>query len=367
MPKVSVILTSYNHEKFVREAIESVLSQTFNDFELIIWDDASADGSWTVINSYSDSRIKAFRNEITKRGIYGINKAVSEVVSGEYIAIHHSDDIWALNKLEKQVTLLDGHPDIGAVFTQVQVIDENGAASSETWFDQGNQSQWQWLGQLFRGQNHLNHPSVLIRRRCYEELGGYRYGLGQTGDAEMWSRVLLKFPIHVAQERLTMHRLFSDRSNTSGNKIGALIRTSNEWNVLRENFLSLSSFDQIVAIFPNLERFRNPKGFDGKFLLSMACLYECQQRDAWQLGLRWLFDLLTDEACRKRIEEIYSFSYMDYIKLSAEFDVYFLKGDQEIANRDAKIHEMYVSRSWRLTQPVRVLERLVRGRDEKKP
>jgi hypothetical protein len=58
---------------------------------------------------------------------------------------------------------------------------------------------------------------------------------------------------------------------------------------------------------------------------------------------------------------------MDYIKLSAEFDVYFLKGDQEIANRDAKIHEMYVSRSWRLTQPVRVLERLVRGRDEKKP
>jgi glycosyltransferase involved in cell wall biosynthesis len=92
MPKISVILTSFNHEKYIREAIESVLVQTFIDFELIIWDDASTDQSWDIINSYSDTRIKAYRNEVNRR--YVINRAIIEVASGQYIAIHHSNDIW---------------------------------------------------------------------------------------------------------------------------------------------------------------------------------------------------------------------------------------------------------------------------------
>ncbi|MDD1605895.1 MAG: glycosyltransferase, partial [Methylococcaceae bacterium] len=74
MPKISVILTSFNHEKYIQEAIDSVLNQTFTDFELIIWDDASTDNSWDLINQYSDPRIKAFRNDVQKRGIWGINK-----------------------------------------------------------------------------------------------------------------------------------------------------------------------------------------------------------------------------------------------------------------------------------------------------
>ena len=78
MPKVSIILTSFNHEKYLREAIDSVLNQSFKDFELIIWDDASADGSWEIIKSYTDPRIILFRNEVTRRGGYGINKAISD-------------------------------------------------------------------------------------------------------------------------------------------------------------------------------------------------------------------------------------------------------------------------------------------------
>ena len=101
--RVSVILTSYNHAKYLKEAIESVLNQTFSDFELIIWDDASTDESWQVITSYPDGRIQSFRNEVQKRAAFGVNKAISEIAAGEYIAIHHSDDIWEPQKLEKQV------------------------------------------------------------------------------------------------------------------------------------------------------------------------------------------------------------------------------------------------------------------------
>lgn len=381
MPQVSVILTSYNHEKYLREAIDSVLSQTFEDFELIIWDDASSDDSFALINGYSDPRIKAFRNEANERPAYGINKAISEVAAGEYIAIHHSDDVWELNKLERQVALLDSSPGIGAVFTWAQIIDEWGVKTDGSWFDQENRTQWEWLKCIFEGQNPLNHPSALIRRQCYHDVGVYRDGLAQTGDAEMWSRLLQKFSIHVIQEKLTLHRLFSDKSNTSGDRVDTLIRTSNEWNVLRENFLSLLRFDEIVAVFPNLKRFENPAGFDGKFLLAMACLYECTQRNAWQLGIKWLFELLFDDVHRERLERLYSFTYADLIKLTAEFDVYFAFADRrvselrsdiarlnsavaerdwQISERDEHIRNMYASRSWRFTQPLRFLERLAR-------
>ena len=123
--RVSIILTSYNHAKYLRQAIESVLNQTFTDYELIIWDDASTDDSWEIINSYQDRRIRAFRNVVNLRG--NISRGL-EVAQGEYVAIHHSDDAWEPTKLEKQVSL-DQNPDIAAVFTHVQVIDEEGQLS----------------------------------------------------------------------------------------------------------------------------------------------------------------------------------------------------------------------------------------------
>ncbi len=340
MPKVTVILTSFNHEKYIREAIDSVLNQTFTDFELIILDDGSSDNSWHLINQYSDSRIKACCSLVNVGGVVGVNKAISEQATGKYIAIHHSDDIWELDKLEKQVVYLEAHSEIGAVFTWVQIIDEHGVKLPEDWFDQENKTRWQWLNQLFHEQNHLNHPSVLIRKQCYQDVGIYRYGLAQTADAEMWSRVLIKFPIHIIQEKLTKHRLFSDKSNASGPRIEVAIRVSNEWNVLRENYLSITNFEDIVAIFPSLERFRTLKGFDSKFLLAMACLYACKQRSAWQLGLTWLFELINDETRYRKIKNLYSFSDLDFIRLTGEFDVYFVGCEEQIAEVIARLNEL---------------------------
>jgi glycosyltransferase involved in cell wall biosynthesis len=351
-PTVSVILTSFNHEKYLREAIESVLDQTFRDFELIVWDDASVDDSWRIINSYDDSRIKAFRNSDNKGPTFGVNKSILEVARGEYIAIHHSDDVWELNKLEKQVAFLNARHEIGAVFTWVQIINEHGVNFPEDWFDQENRTQWQWLNQLFLEENHLSHPSVLIRKQCYLVVGVYRYGLAQTPDAEMWSRVLIKFPIHVIQEKLTKHRKFSDKSNTSGDRIDAVIRANNEWNFMRGNYLSISTAEEMFAIFPSLDRFKSSAGFDNKFLLAMACLYESNQSSAHQLGLTWLFDLIQDEARYEKIQRYYAFTDLDLIKLTSKIDVYF-------AERGREFDAILASRSWRLTWPLRFLEGLV--------
>ncbi|MDR0564590.1 MAG: glycosyltransferase, partial [Azoarcus sp.] len=219
MPKISVILTSRNHRAHIGEAIQSVLNQTFSDFELIIWDDASTDNSWDVIKSYPDARIKAFRNEIQRYGVYGVNKAIAEIATGEYIAIHHSDDIWEPEKLEKQVRFLEGHPEFGAVFSWVSVINNDGKILENhlllNFFAQANRTRHEWLRHFLFFGNALCHPSVLIRRQCYQDCGLYRLGMWQLPDFDMWTRLCLKYEIHVLPEPLVRFRWHGDGSNSS--------------------------------------------------------------------------------------------------------------------------------------------------------
>ncbi|MBR3745689.1 MAG: glycosyltransferase family 2 protein, partial [Selenomonadaceae bacterium] len=107
-PKVSVILTSYNHAAYISAAIESVLNQTFTDFELLIVDDGSTDNSREIIKQYNDPRIKFFLYEKNRGPVIAIDDALKSA-HGKYIAVHHSDDLWTLDKLARQVEFLDTH------------------------------------------------------------------------------------------------------------------------------------------------------------------------------------------------------------------------------------------------------------------
>ncbi len=325
MPRVSVILTSFNHAEYLQEAINSVLDQTFSDFELIIWDDASEDESWSIISAYKDPRIKAFRNDCSRRGVYGVNQAIEHIAQGAYVAIHHSDDVWLPDKLSKQVAALDSHPDWGAVFTWAVIIDDHGMEQPNPWFSLPQMTRWEWLRLLFIGENHLNHPSVLIRRECFRQVGLYRYGLAQTGDAEMWSRLLLAYDIHVIEEALTKHRIFLSDRNTSGSKGPRLVRTENEWNILRLNFFHSVACEDLFRIFPGLDKYRRPTGCIQEFVLSMACLTECQSRSAWHLGLSTLYGLVATAESGRAVHELYGFDYRDLVALSGQCDTFGLE------------------------------------------
>ena len=124
-PLVSVILTSYNHAKFLRASIESVLGQTYKDFELIIVDDCSSDESWDIICSYSDDRIRKVRH-FYNYGSGVLKDTINRYARGKYIAVHHSDDVWMLDKLQKQLDFLTRHREYKIVFTNVSVINEEG-------------------------------------------------------------------------------------------------------------------------------------------------------------------------------------------------------------------------------------------------
>jgi glycosyltransferase involved in cell wall biosynthesis len=328
MPKVSVILTSFNHAKYIQEAIDSVLNQTFADFELIIWDDASSDNSWELINQYSDPRIKAFRNEEQKRGVWGINKAISEVTSGKYIAIHHSDDVWEAEKLEKQVALLDANPGIGAVFTNVSVISEDGSPLADekhfyfNIFDQPNRTRHEWLRFFFNHGNALCHPSVLIRKSCYADCGLYRFEFAQLPDLDMWIRLCMKHEIHVLPEQLVRFRVRDNEANTSGNRLESRIHNLYESYKLLQNYRKFASFEDMVKVFPTAEKYRKSEGTDIDFVLAMIILDETPSTSRQLLAQDLLFEAISDPKRSANVKRLYGFDYKSFIKLTAKNDVF---------------------------------------------
>lgn len=131
MPLISVVMTSYNYGKYISEAIDSVLAQTFSDLELIIVDDASEDNSKDIIHSYMNkyARIKAIFHQEN----LGISRTVNDgwnAASGKFIASISSDDIWASDKLEKQLEILQEDEDL-VVCTEGKIIDRQGRATGE--------------------------------------------------------------------------------------------------------------------------------------------------------------------------------------------------------------------------------------------
>ena len=220
MPKVSIMLTSYNHQKYIRRAIDSVLAQTFEDFELLVFDDGSTDDSWSIIKSYKDKRIKAIRAETNSAG-----KAIFTILrglSGDLLAVHHSDDVWGQDKLRKQVAYLESNSDCAAVFTDVAVIDENGADFQDrehfyyNIFHQQNRTRHQWLNRFFYKGNCLCHPSALIRRAVLDEVGNYNGSMFMLVDFDLWVRICLKHEVHVIQEKLTKFTVRDNDQNMSG-------------------------------------------------------------------------------------------------------------------------------------------------------
>lgn len=124
MPRVSVIMPSYNKSKYIAQSIESVLNQTYEDFELIIIDDASTDNSIDIIRSYDDPRIRLLQNACNCGMVFSRNRGLEES-EGTYIALLDADDISIKNRLEKEVFFLDNNKDIDVVFGSCQEIDEN--------------------------------------------------------------------------------------------------------------------------------------------------------------------------------------------------------------------------------------------------
>lgn len=334
VPLVSVILTSYNQEKYLKESIESVLHQTFQDFELIIVDDCSSDDSWDIIQSYSNNiKVKTVRSQKNSGGFF-----CWEFMRGggnaKYLAMHHSDDVWELTKLEKQVAYLEAHPEYAACFTLVEFIDEDSKHYElpeghvyKGVFDKENKSKEEWLNYFFYKGNCLCHPSVLIRKEMYEKYGLLdTFGMAQIPDFLMWVKLCLDEEIFIYQEKLTKFRLRrGEQENTSADKPEVRVRSQFEILNLLKEFLKITNKEMFLKTFPEANAFVCNNSINLEFALAKLCLNN--NRPYMLFALEILFSLINNKEKSIELEHLYHYTYKDFIIDSAQYDIFGIKED----------------------------------------
>jgi glycosyltransferase involved in cell wall biosynthesis len=229
-------MSSYNHERFVGQTIESVLSQSFSDFEFVIVDDGSSDGTAEVIRSYTDSRINFQALAENVGACQATNYCISRT-SGDYIALINSDDTFLPGKLARQVEELDNDIALGALFGLAEFVDERGEPKAPETnpfanvFTAAPADRFQWLRHFFLFGNAICHPTLMIRRRIYADVGLYNVLLRQLPDLDMWIRICAHHPIRVLDQPLVAFRVLDGQRNTSAPTLETARRS--EWEESR--------------------------------------------------------------------------------------------------------------------------------------
>lgn len=206
IPKISVVASAYNSERYIARTIESIINQTFRDFEFILIDDASKDRTWEIITTYADQdrRIIALRNEVNLGVVGGLNRGL-EVSRGEYIARQDADDISLSERFARQAKFLDEHPEYGVVGSRVRFIDtEDRPLDMPNPFQSTDNDEIQ---QKLLINNCLCGPALMIRRSSLEAAGfWFGEGLDASEDYDICLRLAEVGKMASTSEPLYLYR-----------------------------------------------------------------------------------------------------------------------------------------------------------------
>ena len=218
-PKVSIGLPLYNTGKYLKQTIESILDQTFEDFELIICDNASTDNSAEIVKEFKDKRIRFYQNDKEIPGVENWNKCV-DLAKGELVALFHSDDVYEPTIIEEEVAAFKKNPSLGAVFTLGNWIDENGKKVGEFTLDPYLKGKtvfnfYEMLTHLLRGASTIMVcPTVMVPKKIYQEVGKYRQ-IKWVFDYEYYLRILEKYDIAIINKNLINYRKHAEQGTAN--------------------------------------------------------------------------------------------------------------------------------------------------------
>jgi glycosyltransferase involved in cell wall biosynthesis len=306
-PQVSVVVKSYNHAAFIGETIRSILDQSFQDFEIVVTDDGSSDGTPDVVRAFSDPRI---RLEVFPHN-RGISQAMNATIArarGKYIATLNSDDFALPGRLERQTAFLEAHPNIGAVFGLPCTVDERGQPTKSFFdftlpFSLADFSRRSWLKYFFFKRNCLCAPTVMIRRSVYDRVGPYDPRLTNLQDLDMWVRICTGHDIHVMREEVTAFRIRDGNRNMSAPRLDVKLRAEFEFARILRNYRALSP-DFVREIFGE-ELAAAGVHLTGPHERWLAELALREESPAHRLfALETLFDIAQDDADARRLRDL---------------------------------------------------------------
>ncbi len=326
VPKVSVLIPCYQHEAYIIDTLQSVLAQTMPDFEILIADDSSKDGSAVRIQSVEDERIHSYffvKNQGTVRTLNFLLKKAR----GEYIATLGSDDLFHPEKLERQCAVLDAEPQIGAVFSWVDMVDEcgelyvPGESSFAEVFSEPNRSQAEWIRRFYEAGNRLCHSSALVRKSVYDALGNYDIVYRQLHDLEYWTRIICMTAIRVLPERLTVYRrernaVIAVSSPTEQNNL----RLANETYLMFREFFERMPTELFKEAFQDRLHFQDFEDSNAVTIEKFFTLYDFLLTGIpnHQPAFEYLMRHRHDVGLLQMLENDFSFSLNDLYDVTAE-------------------------------------------------
>jgi len=212
-PKVSIVMPVYNREKYVAFAIESILNQSFRNFEFIIVNDGSSDKTSEILSSYIDTRIKIINNDQNKGIVFSRNIGIKNAI-GEYISMFDSDDIALPNKLELQIKFLEKKSDFAMVGSWVKMIDENDKLLKTKW---KLTASYKKIPAILLFRNYFVQSTVLLRQNCIPK-ALYTKDFDIVEDYKMWFDISIKYKVANLQNYLVLYRIHSGNISDNNEK-----------------------------------------------------------------------------------------------------------------------------------------------------
>ncbi len=344
-PKVTVCLPTYNSGEFLTQAIDSVLGQTFTDFELIISDDCSNDNTPEVIRSYlkQDSRIRYLQNS-KNLGLFANWNRCLESASGEYITVFAQDDVMLPKNLEQKVKILDKYQNVGLVASSIMVVDGENNYLNWDWANYAEDklvNGEEWVRKNLGEANPICCPFVLMRRQVLEKVGGkFNDNYAFAADLELWLRIGLVADLYFVKEILGYYRWHPGNKTHSfndfyqveehlqicSNLIDSLNLSDSELNHWESEVLSRTvKWVSYYRIYHHLEK----RNFDG--VLKLCELLESWRGRSGKLGI-------SVKELGTRIEEILQVNS----RLKSEVDEY----SAWVKNLEQKNSALEAEKSW---------------------
>lgn len=377
---VSVIIPAYNHEKYISDCINSVINQTYKNLEIFIGDDCSTDNTPKEIKKIKDKRIKYFFSKKNRGVVETINDLLKKC-HGKYIAFIGSDDVWYPEKIKKQVQILKENPKLGAVFTEVDIIDENGVLyqGNENFdsniFRAQNVSKAERLKMFYMYGNHLCHPSSMITKEVLDNIGFYNKAYRQMHDYEYWIRVVNRYGIYIINKKLMAYR--RDRAGAKS------VSASTDINQ-RRTFHELFHLNSKMMIDMNDKDFI--KGFKEEFINQNAKTPDELLCEKYFFLLKmtygshnnlYAYSLIFNHPDSDKIfdvlEKKYNYTVSDFYKNTGEKNTLYPdeieyreyinlieSQNEKIAQLSSELENMKNSKSWKITEPLRKIRRFIK-------
>ena len=321
-PKISVLCPSYNHGKYVKYFIESILNQTEQDFELIIIDDNSTDNNVEEIKKFNDPRIKFIQHDFNQGINAGLNTGFSHV-KGKYIVFIASDDILEPNHLQVTSEYLDNNLDTDVFYSSLKIIDENNIPIKDenNIYIRNNQSKYNLLRVSFFMGNTLLSPGMVIRKSAFEKLMPLDLSMLQYQDYQMHIKLMLNGEIYISPQPLVNYRITSQLESVSAQSPTTKLRESLEEDAFLDTFLEIKDIQTLKNIFgDNIEKVGEPIPEVIPYFLGMFALFSRRQtRKNW--GYRTIMKFIKTKENFDLLHKLYGFDFKKFINLVSYFNI----------------------------------------------